>query len=148
MRRVLIGTTIALASAFVLVHPVAVSTQDVTTSTSADKLIKFWAKEYPIPDAWKNLLSTYTYKVLAKAKPDECYAGLNYAATNLQSFNASYPRNLSKADIKSCLDAGLRLKINQSYIWGMTTSGNNIWFGTAANNVCRAPTSLLGQPIT
>ena len=57
-------------------------------------------------------------KVLAKAEPDECYDGIGNP----------YPPGPPCATGRS--------KVNQSYIWGLTRSGNDLWFGTAANVQC------------
>jgi hypothetical protein len=61
---------------------------------------------------------TYTYKLLAKAKPDECFNGVGQA----------YPVGPPCAEGQA--------KVNQSYVWGLTKVGNDIWFGTGANVHC------------
>lgn len=57
-------------------------------------------------------------ELLAKAAPDECFGG-------------SSPPHSAWAACE-----GGQPKVNQSYVWGMTTSGDNLWFGTAPNVHC------------
>jgi len=60
-------------------------------------------------------------ELLAKAAPDECFVGLGPPAS---------------AEVAG---AGCELgqpKVNQSYVWGLTRSGNSLWFGTAPNAHC------------
>jgi len=63
-------------------------------------------------------------EVLAKAVPDECYFGVGH------SNNAFSPTGINVA---ACLHAGGRPKVNQSYLWGLTKAGDDLWFGTGAN---------------
>jgi hypothetical protein len=67
-----------------------------------------------------------------KAEPDECYAGLglNTIFTQPPCAPPSFP------------------KVNQSYVWGMTAVGSEVWFGTVANGNCitQAGLALLGAP--
>lgn len=57
-------------------------------------------------------------QVLAKAAPDECFAGVG------QPYPAGPPCATGQA------------KVNQSYLWGMTRAGRALWFGTGANVNC------------
>lgn len=57
--------------------------------------------------------------LLAKAQPDECYAGLG------QPYPAGPP-----------CPAGSQPKVNQAYVFGLTDSHDRLWFGTSANQLC------------
>jgi hypothetical protein len=59
-----------------------------------------------------------TFDLLAKAKPDECFAGIG------KPYPAGPP----------C--AGGKAKVNQAYVWGLTQAGRNVWFSTGANVHC------------
>ncbi|RZU50314.1 hypothetical protein EV385_2082 [Krasilnikovia cinnamomea] len=60
----------------------------------------------------------YTFHLLAKAKPDECFNGIG------QPYPAGPP----------CAEG--QAKVNQAYVWGLTRVGSSIWFGTGANVHC------------
>ncbi|MEO3747653.1 hypothetical protein [Plantactinospora sp. B5E13] len=60
----------------------------------------------------------YERTLLAKATPDECFAGVGLA----------YPPG------PPC--ASGQAKVNQSYLWGITRAGQSLWFGTGANINC------------
>ncbi|MEU7978857.1 hypothetical protein AB0B63_10030 [Micromonospora sp. NPDC049081] len=57
-------------------------------------------------------------QLLAKAQPDECFAGIGLP----------YPAGPPCAEGKA--------KVNQAYLWGMTRVGKMLWFGTGANVNC------------
>ncbi|GAA3732361.1 hypothetical protein GCM10022225_12990 [Plantactinospora mayteni] len=57
-------------------------------------------------------------ELLAKAAPDECFGG-----------SSPPPRAWA-----GCEDG--QPKVNQSYVWGLAASGDNLWFGTAPNVQC------------
>jgi hypothetical protein len=57
-------------------------------------------------------------EVLARAEADECFAGIG----------VDYPPGPPCAE-------GVP-KVNQAYVWGLTRSGDGLWFGTAANVEC------------
>jgi hypothetical protein len=57
--------------------------------------------------------------LLANAEPDECYAGIG----------VDYP------DGPPC-PVGSIEKTNQAYVWGLTQTGDSLWFGTGANILC------------
>ncbi|MEV6597412.1 hypothetical protein AB0M36_11180 [Actinoplanes sp. NPDC051346] len=61
---------------------------------------------------------TYAYQLLGKAAPDECFAGIG------QPYPPGPPCAQGQA------------KVNQSYVWGMTRVGRQVWFGTGANTHC------------
>ncbi len=66
-------------------------------------------------------------KVLAQAQPDECFAGIG----------------LGGQGIPPC-GPGSVPKVNQAYIWGMTSAAGQIWFGTVANTECLVMAPILG----
>ncbi|MEE6263152.1 hypothetical protein [Plantactinospora sonchi] len=61
--------------------------------------------------------STGEPELLAKASPDECFRGIGAISPGGEC------------------EPG-KPKVNQSYVWGLTKSGNHLWFGTAANVHC------------
>lgn len=71
-------------------------------------------------------LPVMTKGLLAKAAPDECYNGIG------NPFPPGPPCSQGKP------------KVNQSYVWGLTKYGNNLWFGTVANTLCLVMGSFLG----
>ncbi len=60
-------------------------------------------------------------EVVAKAAPDECFNGVG------NSYNPA---------VGDCSDIGEQPKVNQAYVWGMTKTDTDIWFGTVANTLC------------
>jgi hypothetical protein len=73
-----------------------------------------------------------THAVRSKAAPDECFAFLANPSP-LPKFTdptrcASYPVPTGMEPAKP--------KVNQSYIWGLTESGDSLWWGTFANANC------------
>ena len=101
-------------------------------------LRQFWQSTYP--DLRRPALTSpnYTIKLLAKATPDECFAGIG----------EPYPEG------PPCWRG--RPKTNEAYIWGMAIAPKAIWFGTMANTTCGAGSStasgfsatpVLGNPI-
>ena len=62
--------------------------------------------------------------LLAKALPDECFAGVG----------VNYPAPLSLVPF-TC-PANSVPKTNQTYVWGLTRNGNSLWVGTGANVMC------------
>jgi len=101
-------------------------------------LRQFWQSTYP--DLRRPALTSpnYTIELLAKATPDECFAGIG----------APYPEG------PPCRRG--RPKTNEAYIWGMTMAPQAIWFGTMANTTCGAghspdtgfsATPVLGNPV-
>ncbi|WP_432841963.1 hypothetical protein [Dactylosporangium sp. CA-092794] len=60
----------------------------------------------------------YDFRLLAKAKPDECFAGVG------EPYPAGPPCATGQP------------KVNQAYVWGLAQVGKKIWFGTGANVNC------------
>ena len=79
---------------------------------------------YPPPDTVP--ADKLSYRLLAKAEPDECFDAVGQPST--------------------CSEGEVPNKVNQAYVWGLTQSGDNLWFGTAANVVCLA-NALLGSTV-
>ncbi|WP_306204809.1 hypothetical protein [Actinoplanes sp. RD1] len=61
---------------------------------------------------------SYSFKLLAKAAPDECFTGIGEPAPTGPPCAAG------------------QAKVNQAYVWGLTRVGDDIWFGTGANVQC------------
>lgn len=74
-------------------------------------------------------------ELLAKAAPDECFAGIPPLAPPLPPNPALTP--------PPC-DTGGQPKVNQAYVWGLTETGGRLWFGTAANVHCLVLGGYLG----
>lgn len=69
----------------------------------------------------------FTSTLLAKAQPDECFAGIG----------VNYPPG------PPC-SSGIP-KVNQAYVWGLTQAGKDLWFGTAPNVHCLVIGTFLQQ---
>jgi hypothetical protein len=67
-------------------------------------------------------------KVLNKAPDDECFVSIGS------------PNNLYPATPPCAMGIP---KVNGAYIWGMTNSANNLWYGTVANTLCTAIAGIL-----
>jgi len=90
--------------------------------------------------------STFFWDVLAKARVDECFYGLQ-DARNRPSFNAVFPGDFSSAQINACISDTGKPKVNQAYVWGLAKSGDHVWFGTVANTLCLVFNGFYG-PLT
>ncbi|MEW6378122.1 MAG: hypothetical protein AB1611_00795 [bacterium] len=62
-------------------------------------------------------------ELLGKAEPDECYNGIGKPYPPGPPCSEGVP------------------KVNQTYVWGMTMSGDDIWFASSANVTCMAMAS-------
>lgn len=67
------------------------------------------------------------HKKVASAQFDECF----YRIGDKRNYYA--PEDLTAEEARKCIATGGKLKKNQGYLWGMTSSGDLIWFGTASN---------------
>lgn len=67
----------------------------------------------------------YPHTLVAKAQPDECFDSL----LTPPDFHSNPPKT------PPC-PSGSHSKTNQAYIWGLTQTGGNLWFGTIANTDC------------
>lgn len=81
----------------------------------------------------------YDVELLAKAKPDECFHGIGNP-NNIYPF--PYDDFCSQCIENS--EPNGRPKTNQAYVWGLTKSGDSIWFGTAPNPLCVVMSAYLG----
>ncbi len=112
----------------------------------------------PIPASIKSNATTggitgsYEWSLVAQATPDECFSGnANNGLTPAQvqannaSFLSNYPAGLSASSLQSCIAGGSLPKVNQAYVWGMTMTGNQIWYGTAANVLCLVEDTFYGS---
>ena len=71
--------------------------------------------------------SKFANSLLAKAQPDECFAGAGI----------NYPAG------PPC-PAGSVPKVNEGYVWGLAQSKDLLWFGTGANVQCLVNGTYLG----
>ena len=71
--------------------------------------------------------SRFTNTLIAKAQPDECFAGVGI----------DYPAG------PPCV-TGVP-KTNEGYVWGLAQSNNSLWFGTGANVQCLVNGTYLGS---
>jgi hypothetical protein len=78
--------------------------------------------------------STVNLNNIANAVPDECWKGLG--------LNGPPP-----VAVPPCTAPAIP-KVNQSYVWSLTTVNNHVWFGTTANALCTAggEVSLVSNP--
>ena len=102
---------------------------------------KYWTDNYgvsaPAPDG-----KFYQFSRLAKAQPDECFDPGNPDAS-FDAFMQNYLTNPNKdLDVSTC---NKQLKTNQAYVWGLTSWGHDLWYGTVANTLCMAAGSM-GAP--
>lgn len=98
--------------------------QELKRGLSKHELENFWLELYP--DESRQAAtppSTYQASLLAKASPDECFLGIG--EDNLYPFDFS---------TQACLD-GVP-KTNESYVFGLTKAGPELWLGTAPNMGC------------
>jgi hypothetical protein len=91
-----------------------------SSSQSAPTISSQPAQEVPSKLAQTVPCSILVQTLLAKADPDECYTGVG------NPYPAGPP----------CSE-GIP-KVNQTYVWGMAKSGDDLWFGTGANVSCMA----------
>lgn len=80
--------------------------------------------------------TSITWQVLAKAKPDECFYGIGDS------------RNTYNPSLELPCPEPATAKVNQAYVWGITKSGDNLWFGTGANVVCLVMGTYFGTTST
>lgn len=71
--------------------------------------------------------SELIHEKVASAQFDECFYRIG-AERNYYN-----PNDLTAKEINKCTNSRGDLKTNQGYLWGITSSGDSIWFGTASN---------------
>lgn len=105
---------------------------DVPSEPPLDQaaLESFWHSMYPDSMGIANASNVYTYELLAKAQPDECFNGIGIPMTVTDI-------------VPDCVN-GVP-KVNQAYVWGMTDYQETIWFGTAPNVHCLVIGGYLGM---
>ena len=89
-------------------------------SLDADSLMNYWLNLYDrenCAEYWTEQ-SDFIPELLAKANPDECYNGVGNPFISDPSSSEGIP------------------KVNNAYVWGLTLSGDNLWFGTMSNMLC------------
>ncbi|GEJ59279.1 hypothetical protein [Anaeromyxobacter diazotrophicus] len=97
---------------------------------SLAQLAHFWAEERFEWNEDRNLIEQVQeldHELLAKADVDECFNGVGQA---------------SGVPVDGRCATGTP-KRNQSYVWGLTRTGRDLWFGTAANVVCQVVLGVL-----
>jgi hypothetical protein len=67
--------------------------------------------------------------LVAEAEPDQCFIDIG--------------DSVAIGDDGSCADAGTP-KTNQAYVWSLTSTGDDLWFGTGANVNCLVGGVFLG----
>lgn len=107
----------------------------VSSAADRDMLETFWQGYYGNIQIPTDDLSVYKWDLLAKAKVDECYYGLQDPRNRL-SFNFIYPGDFTPTQIEACISDSGKPKVNQAYVWGLAKAGDNVWFGTVANTLC------------
>ncbi len=80
-----------------------------------------------VPEPLQILSGDLQMKLLAQAQPDECFAGIGSGGQG----------------VPPC-GQGSVPKVNQAYVWGMTSAAGQIWFGTVANTECLVMSAVLG----
>ena len=93
---------------------------------SIELLEQFWASAYGPADSRTSQPFALTNDLLAKAKPDACFYGIG----DPRNIYAPYDPYLLPCE------EGSQAKVNQAYVWGLAKSGDELWFGTAANVLC------------
>jgi hypothetical protein len=73
--------------------------------------------------------------LLAKAPVDECFPADGTVGV----------RPITYPDASGNCPSGFVPKRNEAYVWGLTKTGDNLWFGTASNVVCGVYSGYLEQ---
>lgn len=106
-----------------------------------EQMNEWWLTMYPeggfaegsvVDDPRGSRFSTLARELLAKAAPDECFQGLGD------------PGNSYDPDLSVPCSSGVP-KVNQSYVWGLAKSSDDLWFGTAPNVHCMVLGGYLGM---
>jgi len=77
-------------------------------------------------------------KRMSKADPDECFYGVG-------NVNNLYPATSTCPQVMLQGAPSTPNKVNPAYVWGLTQTGNTLWFGTAPNVLCLVIGTLLSQ---
>lgn len=111
------------------------STQSSTNESRFYNLLKLLFGNRGLPTTGNT--GGLTNTLLAKAKPDACFAVL--AGTDA---DPTLVRDTPIPASGVC-PRGTQPKTDQEYVWGLTQSGNDLWFGTAANVQCQVAGTYL-----
>lgn len=110
---------------FVFAIAVALVNEEISAQDRKQESLRnmrdYYSEYFSQPIQLEKFANMFTAKVLAKAAPDEDFYGIGD------------PRNKYDPSLTSF---GGTPKTNQAYVWGLTKSGNNLWFGTAPNVHC------------
>jgi hypothetical protein len=89
-------------------------------SIDADSLMNYWLNLYHPENCSEYWIEEpdFISELLAKANPDEGYNGIGNSFISDPFSTEGNP------------------KVNAAYIWGMTKSGDHLWFGTMSNMLC------------
>ncbi|MGM0384923.1 MAG: hypothetical protein ACQERF_02920 [Actinomycetota bacterium] len=79
--------------------------------------------------------STLRDTLLASAQPDECFADIG----------EPHPEGTYDEDGTLTCPEGSQPKVNQAYVWGLTKSGDDLWFGTGPNILCLVLSTFHGM---
>lgn|GEM_PF-1401060 len=98
-----------------------------------EELENFWLDYYTDNKADKADKGHWLYwQLLAQARPDECFFGIGN------------PNNQYDLNLMLPCPPGSQPKVNDAYIWGMTKTGSQIWYGTMSNTPCMVLGEMLG----
>jgi hypothetical protein len=106
-------------AAVVMLVPVLSAAEAASSADPTDPLERTWQRTHT-PEA-RTAHDGRHFPLLAKASPDECYGGVG----------ASYV-----AKTQTGCPSARQPKVNQAYVFGLTKSGGDLWFGTAPNTLC------------
>lgn len=100
-----------------------------------ERLEQFWLNlQRNNPESTEPDGRSYDTDIVAKARPDECYNGIG-------------ENNIYPFDFGSQVCSVGKPKVNESYVFGLTKSGKNLWFGTAPNMGCLVYGAIAEQGI-
>ncbi len=83
------------------------------------ELMAYWQQLYP--EQTRPVQPIYAKEQLAKAAPDECFYAIGDERNQWLATECSAPGTW---------------KVSESVVWGMTQSGDKLWFGTLSNARC------------
>lgn len=117
-----------LCATTLLIHAFSGKTSGGSVQHSVDRrsLERFWLDIYNSTSCFQNGKPTpsSSHELLAKAQPDECYNGVGNPYLPGPPWTGGVP------------------KVNQAYVFSLTKSGHDLWFGTVANPLCLAMSLL------
>ncbi len=113
----------------VLTAVVGGAKSDVVHAATFEEINAYWVDQFGANTDWETWPSPLFQdrELLAKASPDGCFVSIG---------NQSNVYNPQFGNDPLVCPKGSAQKVNQSYVWGLTQSGNGLWFGTAPNVHC------------